>query len=57
MGHKTANLGEERIQTVDLLSLLDVGIILGDATQSKLLHEVNLVRVLHVLVLRGASLE
>lgn len=43
-------LGEERVETVDLLLLLNKGIVLRDATERKLVHEVDLVRVDHVFV-------
>ena len=43
--------GEERVQTVDLLLLLDKGIVLSNTAKSKFVHEVDLVRVVHVLVL------
>lgn len=32
------------------LLLLDVGVVLGDAAQSELVHEVDLVRFFHVLI-------
>lgn len=41
---------EQRIQTVDLLLLLNKGIVLGDTKKSKLLHEVDLIRLVHVLL-------
>ena len=43
-------LGEERVETVHLLLLLDEGIVLRDAAQGELVHEVDLVRADHVLV-------
>lgn len=43
--------GEQRIQTVNLLLLLDEGIVLRDTTQRKFIHEIDLVRIAHVLVL------
>lgn len=41
---------EERVEAMDLLSLLHVGVILGDALEGELVHEVDLVRVAHVLL-------
>eukprot|EP00760_Papus_ankaliazontas_P008881 PhM_4_TR13942/c4_g1_i1/m.5384 len=41
---------EERVQAVDLLALLDVGVELGDTDERELVHEVDLEGVLHVLV-------
>lgn len=35
---------------MDLLLLLDVGIVLGNALERELLHEIDLVRVVHVLL-------
>ena len=43
-------LGEESVQAVNLLLLLNKSIVLCDTTESKLVHEVNFVRVDHVLV-------
>lgn len=40
---------EERVETVDFLSLSDVGVVLGDALQSQLLHQVDLIGLLQVL--------
>lgn len=42
--------GEESVQAVDLLLLLDKGIVLSDTPEGKLVHEVDLVGVGHVLV-------
>ena len=42
MGGK--NLREQRVQAVDLLPLLDVGVVLRHTLQGELLHQVNLVR-------------
>ena len=38
------NLREQRVQAVDLLPLLDVGVVLRHTLQGELLHQVNLVR-------------
>lgn len=46
------DLGEQRIQTVNLLSLLDVRVILGNTSKRQLLHQVNFIRVFHVLLLK-----
>lgn len=43
--------GEEGVETVDLLPLSHVGVVLGDALQGELLHEVDLIGLLQVLVL------
>ena len=43
-------LGEKGVQAVDLLLLIDEGVVLGNTSQRKLVHKVNLVRVAHVLV-------
>lgn len=43
--------GEEGVETVDLLPLGHVGIVLGDALQGELLHQVDLIGLLQVLVL------
>jgi hypothetical protein len=45
-------LGEEGVQAVDLLAFLDKGVVLGHTAESKLVHQVNLVRLDQVLVLR-----
>jgi hypothetical protein len=45
--------GEERVQTVHLLLLLQESIVLGDTAKRKLLHEVDFVRGFHVLVLKA----
>ena len=44
-------LREERIETVYLLSLLYVCVILGYTSKGELIHEVDLIRRFHVLVL------
>ena len=46
-------LGEERVEAVDLLPLLHKGVELGDAAEGQLLHEVDDVRLLEVPVLEG----
>ena len=46
-------LGEERVEAVDLLPLLDEGVVLGDAAEGQLLQEVDHVRLLEVPVLEG----
>lgn len=47
---ESTNLGEQRVQAVDLLLLLDVGVVLGDALEGELLHQIDLVWVVHVLL-------
>jgi hypothetical protein len=44
-------LGEKGVETVNLLSLLDEGVVLGDSSKRELLHEVDLVGLNHVLLL------
>lgn len=43
--------GEEGVQAVDLLLLFNKGVVLGDTAEGELVHEVDLVGVVHVLVL------
>lgn len=43
--------GEEGVQAVDLLLLFDEGVVLSDTAEGELVHQVNLVWVVHVLVL------
>ena len=43
--------GEESVETVDFLPLCDVGVVLRDALQGQLLHQVDLIGLLEVLVL------
>lgn len=43
-------LREESVQTVDLLLLLDIRIVLSDTLKSELLHQIDLIRVVHVLL-------
>lgn len=42
--------GEEGVQAVYLLLLLDKGVVLGDSAEGELVHEVDFVGVVHVLV-------
>ena len=44
-------LGEESVETVDLLSLLDVGVILGHTFQGELVHQVDRVGASEVALL------
>lgn len=46
-------LGEERVEAVDLLPLLHEGVVLRDALEGQLVHQVDLVRVSHVLPHEG----
>mmetsp|Transcript_15818 Transcript_15818/g.40766 ORF Transcript_15818/g.40766 Transcript_15818/m.40766 type:complete len:470 (-) Transcript_15818:225-1634(-) len=50
-------LREERVEAVDLLALLDEGIVLRDALQCELLHEVDLIGLAHDLVLERLDLD
>lgn len=45
-------LGKKGIQAMDLLALFDVSVVLGNTTESKLIHEVDLVRRFHVFFLQ-----
>ena len=51
-----SNLREEGVETMNLLPLLDIGIILGDAAKCKFVHEINFMRSIHMLVLEGIQL-
>ena len=42
-------LRKQRVEAVDLLPLLHKGVVLGDALQCELVHQVDLVRVTEVL--------
>lgn len=42
---------KQRVETVDLLPFSHVGVVLSDALQGQLLHQVDLIRLLQVLVL------
>ena len=44
-------LGEERVEAVDLLPLLDEGVELSDALERKVVHQVDFVRIRDELVL------
>ena len=50
-------LGEERVQTVDFLSLLNVSVVLGDALQCQLIHQVDGVWVLEVPLLVNYNMQ
>ena len=45
--------GEEGIEAMDFLALFNEGVILGDTAQSEFIHEVDFVRIIHVLVREG----
>ena len=51
--HCYSYLREESVETVHLLSLFDVGVVLGDALERELVHEVDGVRVVQVVLLGG----
>lgn len=36
-----AQFGEQRVETVDFLLLLNIGVVLGDSLESQLVHQVN----------------
>ena len=46
-------LGEKRVEAVDLLPLLHEGIVLCDALEGQLVHQIDLVGVAHVLPHEG----
>src|ERR1700712_5112830 len=46
-------LGEERVETVDLLFLLNKSVVLSNTAKSELVHEVDFIRIGHVLVGEG----
>lgn len=48
-------LGEKGVETVNLLTLLNVGVILSDTTKGKFVHEIDFIRILHMLILRHLS--
>ena len=50
---RKSNLREERVETMNLLSLLDIGVVLSDAAQCKFIHEINFMWSVHVFVLFG----
>jgi len=47
----TKYLGEESVEAVDFLALLDKSIILGNTAKCQFVHQVDLVRLDHMLVL------
>ena len=49
---KRAHFGEESVEAVDLLTFLDESVVLGDSSKGELVHEVDLVGLDHVLVLK-----
>ena len=49
-GLRDVELREERVEAVELLLLFEVGVELGDALQSQLLGQADVVRLLDVLV-------
>jgi len=51
-----SNLREEGVKTMNLLPLLDIGIILSDAAKCKFIHEINFMRIIHMFVLQGIQL-
>lgn len=46
----TTDLGKQGVQAVNLLTLLDEGIVLGNTLQRELLHQVDLIGALQELV-------
>lgn len=50
LSQSSPHLSEKRVQAEHLLLLLHVGVVLRDADQRELLHEVDLVRTAHVLL-------
>ena len=47
------HLGKQSVETVHLLPLLHECVVLRDTLQGEVVHEVDLVRVVDVLVLEG----
>lgn len=50
------DLGEESVEAVDLLPFLQEGVVLSDSAKGELVHEVDLVRLVHPLVLQTTPL-
>ena len=50
------HLREESVETMNLLSLLDIGIVLSDAAQCKFIHEINFMWIVHMFILFGIQL-
>ena len=50
-GRLKTNLGEQSVEAVDFLPFLDKSVVLGDTTKGEFVHEIDFVRILHVLVL------
>jgi hypothetical protein len=46
-------LREERVEAMDLLLLLDEGVVLSNSLQGQLIHQIDLVRVDSVLFLKN----
>ena len=45
---------EEGVQTVDLLLFFDESIVLGNTAESQFVHQVDLIRTIHVLILEAS---
>lgn len=50
------NLREEGVEAMNLLPLLDKGIVLSYAAQCKFIHEINFMWSVHMFVLFGTQL-
>jgi hypothetical protein len=46
-------LGEQRVQTVDLLFLLEISVVLSHTFQGQLIHQIDELWVWHVFLLEG----
>lgn len=46
-------LGEQGVQAVHFLLLLDIGVVLSDTLQGQLLHKIDLIWIVHVLLDEG----
>ena len=46
-------LGEEGVESMQVFLLLEVGIVLGHTLQGELIHEVDILRVRHVIFLEA----
>jgi hypothetical protein len=51
-----SNFRKQGVETMDLLALLDVGIVLSDTSECKFIHEINFMRSIHMFVLLGIKL-
>ena len=50
-------LGEESVEAVQLLALLQEGVVLREALQGQLISDLDVLRAWHVALLEGANLD